>query len=228
MISYPHFIFASALGLVAGAAMLLLGLRFLLAYSKDKKNRDPLFIGIFVFSLCWLFICFFLRALPSPKHDLTLTAIGLGGFCLTFPFGSTFALSLTGIKKWKIASLCLFLLSFATLGLLIWDVLTKVGSMKQIIEMGVGLYVFDSIKLLEVLIGVIILLIVGFFFYLAKISSGFLRKKGLTLAIGSLLLLFLLPDLVGYGTDFLGIWRVGELGGCITMYYGFTRGWHGV
>jgi hypothetical protein len=75
---------------------------------------------------------------------------------------------------------------------------------------------------LQVLLVAIILLVSSLFLYFARVSSGFLRKKALLLGIGSLLLLFLIPDLVGYGMDLLGIWRVGELAGCATLYYGFS------
>jgi len=66
------------------------------------------------------------------------------------------------------------------------------------------------------------LIVSSLFFYFARWSGGFLRKRALLLGIGSLFLLFLIPDLIGYGMDLLGIWRVGELTGCAALYYGFS------
>jgi hypothetical protein len=220
MISNEHFVFATILVIVAGIISFIPSLRFLFTYAKNKKDFDNLFIGLFLLSLAWLLVSFFIRAL-LPAHALSLTIIGLVGFGVMFPFGGASALSLTGIKNWKIFAFIIFLFSFFSLGLFTGDVLARKETIEGVLWIGKGLYVFPSIRTIQLLVMVIILLVSGFFFYLIKISSGFLRKKGLTLAIGSLLLLFLLPDLLGYGMDFLGIWRIGEVTSCITLFYGW-------
>jgi hypothetical protein len=221
MIPYHHFIIASLLAIISGAIGIIIGVRFLFAYRKDKKI-EPFFMGICIFGIGLLFIFFFARALLPVAWALPCTIAGLCSLCLLFPFGAVLAIKLIGIREWKVWGCLPFLISFFDLGLLTGEVIAERELIEEVLKIGVGFYIFHSIIVLQGILIAIILLVAGLFFYFAKLSPGFLRKKALTLAIGSLLLLFLVPDLVGYGMDFLGVWRLGELCGLITLYYGFS------
>jgi len=222
MISYHHFLFAQTLAIIVGAISIICALRLLLVYKREKESIS-LFMGICILGIGWIMLSFFARSLLPVQHALTCTFIGLIGLWFMFPFGALFPLKFLSQEHWKALGTIPFLISLVSLGLFAREIVIKGGLIQELLAIGfVPFSQLPSFAVSQALIVVIILLISGLFVYLLKISSGTLRRKSLILAIGFLLLLFLLPDIVCYGGDFLGIWRLGELCSCTVLYYGFS------
>ena len=133
MISYPHFLFASAVALLTGGLCLFIGIRFWLTYLKEKGEPAPLFTGLCIFGVGWMLVSFFARVFLPWEHALTCTVVGLFGLWFMFPFGAVFSLELLGVKKWKAWGTIPFLVSLVHLGLFTREILTKGRLIKGIL-----------------------------------------------------------------------------------------------